>query len=51
MTIRLRSIGILVLLMLSLIGVGAALFIYTGVYNIAATKQNTKPVISYLSTQ
>jgi mono/diheme cytochrome c family protein len=48
MTVKLRTIGIVILLTAVLIAGGAALFVYSGVYNIAASKQHTKPVYQLL---
>lgn len=44
MTIRLRTLGLVALLVLMLALAGAALALYFGVYNIAATAQHTRPV-------
>jgi mono/diheme cytochrome c family protein len=48
MTVKLRTIGIVVLLLFILGAGGAALFVYAGIYNIAATVQHTTPVYQLL---
>lgn len=48
MTVKLRTIGIAVLLALALAAGSATLFVYSGIYNISATDQHTKPVFQLL---
>ncbi len=48
MTVKLRTIGIAILLLLVLGAAGAGLVVYSGFYNIAATEQHTGPVFRLL---
>ncbi|OGB26125.1 MAG: cytochrome C [Burkholderiales bacterium RIFCSPLOWO2_02_FULL_57_36] len=48
MTVKLRTVGIAVLLALVLAAAGAGLVVYSGIYNISATAQHTKPVFQLL---
>lgn len=48
MVIRLRTLGITLLAAVTLFVAGTILFVYFGVYNIAALKQHTKPVYNLL---
>ena len=48
MTVKLRTVGIVILLLFASGAAGAALFVYSGMYNIAATAQHTKPVYQLL---
>lgn len=48
MRMKLRTVGIAALLLLALFGAGLALFVYAGIYNIAATEQHTGPMYRLL---
>jgi mono/diheme cytochrome c family protein len=48
MTVKLRTVGIAILLALLLGTAGVGLFVYSGVYNISALDQHTKPVYQLL---
>lgn len=48
MTIRLRTLGIVLLAGLALAGAAVALFVWLGVYDISATQQHTRPVFKLL---
>ncbi|MDQ9172127.1 c-type cytochrome [Oxalobacteraceae bacterium R-40] len=48
MKVRLRTIGILLVVAITSFMIGAGLFVYAGIYNVSALKQHTKPVYSLL---
>jgi mono/diheme cytochrome c family protein len=48
MTVRVRTLLLVALLVLVLLGAGAAVFVWMGVYDISATRQHTAPVYKLL---
>ena len=49
MVVRLRTVLLVLALLLVLAGIGGALFVYAGVYNVSALKQHTAPVYQLLN--